>query len=308
MSEQKTTNTRNILLILLAAVLVLFSISGAFDNLLQEEHGLATPASHYLAVERQHAEDFLIVIAATDEILNLARSSDAGVSFIVQANVRIGESISALAAAVDKMVVVSIASTAGLAMLSMVLTLAGHLAKLAFILFAAIFLVHRVVIFLDLPAVAPGTLRLAKYTFVLVLTVHLVIPGAIYLSASASNVLTGDTKEEAREHFRNIHGEMASERRGHDLKSSVKGTVSTLASHHAKGQHRSGNAVVHFTRFVGAQIFDLLVLPFAFLALMAYGLRAMVARSPTGELPPQLQRILLAEEQRVVNEVREHSA
>ena len=259
------------------AILLLVTLSGALDQTLDDAHGLAQPARAYLLTEREHAEEFLLVAGAVNEVLAMVASSQAGVSFVVEAQVRIGELIGSLHRASDWALVAAAWSVLGLLGLELTLGLAGALAKPLLVLTLVVAASHLIVRVL-LPRYRASTLMALRMVASLFLVAHLVVPLALYCAGHLSNALTGDLRVGVRAHYQMLHQGIAERPESRGLKNDVKDAVSLLTSHSPqKGKQAGGNAGLQAVRYLVASVFDLLVLPLGFLAVFAWALRSVMS-------------------------------
>lgn len=261
-------NSETLLSLLLALVVFLACSTGQLDYLLQDEHGLSAPARSYLDIERWRAEHLLVTVSALEELLAVSQETSAGVSFIVDANVKLGEIVSVLRRATQYTSYVSFGAVIGLSLLEATLQLSGSIAKPILILCAVSWVLFLTAKLLGAGVIKFKLLLVSRTLSLILVAAHIVVPGSIYLAAATSNTLTAKTKTETIQNFQNIHGDVSRHHQNQNLKTNVKSTIGGIEHHYATNNHHTGNALVHAAGYAAAFLLDLIILPLGFLYLL----------------------------------------
>lgn len=180
----------------------------------------------YLAREEQASRDVLIKLAEVYTFLEVIRSSDVGVSFLIDINVEVGNLVTSLSRAVDRGMIVSTIAMSSSIILKTLVKLASDISPFLFkssllflsILFLNMALFNKFIL---------TTLSEACFkTFALLLIVtHLVIPYSIHATELIAHLAIKDLKIENQKHIEDVYQNNSVPQRKGDLKDRAEGSL-----------------------------------------------------------------------------------
>ena len=225
--------------------------------------------AHYLKTATHKAIETLEVMGGIKSVLALMQSFSGGISFIVDINVQLGQSLSAIIDIMDKAWLVSIGSVVAIEGLRVM-----H--------YAASFSMQPILIFLFLllgcamglkritPKFAKKLDKLAILGVFLVFFTHVVSPLSIYLTANISQHFLKPHKEALHQNFKTLHESMPKHSKDPSFKDKIKEMKGHLKKsdedHSSKTGDYSHLAAKHFIY----SIVEFLVLPLSLVALLSY--------------------------------------
>ena len=223
-----TKEGRNTLALSLVLVLYYLSFYGYINQLLTYLFHDSVYAfnSAYLASASSDSIKTLEVVASIKAVLELLRSVSGGVSFIVDIEVQLGESLSVLRDITERAWTVSLSSVAAANAISLINSSVFSVLKPVM---AALFLVLGLYLGLKnlLPGIAKRVGRLITPCIFLVVFTHLIVPLSIYATAKISNYHLQSQKQE-------LHSQLSGFSDGlpqHTDKTDLKDQVSAIREH-----------------------------------------------------------------------------
>ena len=221
----------------------------------------------YLAASLVESDSLLEIISGMKVLLALLQSSSGGISFFIDVQIRLGETMNVLVELINQAWQFSVASVAANHTMTMLLDL-SHLATaptltLFFALVGLSVATHHRAINLS---TAIG--RIAQTMLFVVLFVHLAIPLAIYGTASASHYLFQEHRSAIKQEFKQHYEKMPKHNVSDGLHSQVKETIDQFKQHQ-KGADKQSETLSSLTiKHMVVVVIEGLVLPL----LLLYGL------------------------------------
>lgn len=209
-------------------------------------------------------------LATLSSILEVARSSQIGISFIADLNIDIGDILSAFTQLVEKATELTLASVTVIMLLQLIANVAEIISPwlLQLSLFAVMLMfVYR--IFFPLRNMPIFLIKGSFLLFTLFLVFHLIYPYSLHISSAISHQLTSELRQHNSESLKYVHDHIVGEEHKKDLKENAEYSVKQLrkisASHiHHKIETLSRYITVH----LAIMLFDLIVMPLLLLYLL----------------------------------------
>jgi len=174
----------------------------------------------YIATASHDSLRTLEVVASIKSILTLLQSLSGGVSFIVDIDVQLGESLSVISDITEQAWKVSLTSVGAAKALSLIQdTVYTSMQPLLIVLFLLFGL--SVISASLLPKFSQRLERFLKTALFLVLFTHLIVPLSIYATAKISDVTIQNQKQSVHQHYSEYNSSLPQHSDHGDLKSQV---------------------------------------------------------------------------------------
>ncbi len=214
----------------------------------------------YLASSLHESDTLLEIISGMKVLLALLQSSSGGISFIVDVEIRLGETMNVLVELINQAWQFSVASVAANHAMSMLLDL-SYLATaptltLFFALYGLSLSVRSRAINLSV-----SIERIAQAMLFIVLFVHLAIPLAIYGTATASHYLFQDYRGSIKSEFQQHYDRMPKHNATDSLHSQVKTTIDQFNQHQKDADKQSESLSSLTIKHIVVVVIEGLVLP-----------------------------------------------
>ncbi|MDW6094237.1 hypothetical protein [Vibrio rhizosphaerae] len=226
----------------------------------------------YLAHSEQEAGAELLHLLELDALINVAGSSQFGVSFIVDMNVEVGRILKRLNQVLERGSEAVAVALAAIALLRVVVMVAELATPWLFLIFVGLCLswlilalVHRAILHWS---VARKLLRLTATLFLLC---WLIIPYALHLSVVVTTVIEKSfTEPTGFGYFSAVAGELKGHERHHgDLKAHAKSSVTLLhKATSAKLHHKVERGLLVVIQFAIKMLLGLVVVPLGLTVLL----------------------------------------
>lgn len=239
---------------------------------------IAEANSAYLHKTKLHMGDSILVLTGLDTAFEVLKSSTAGISFIVDVQVQVGNIVATLQNLTNQALMASLIAAGGLIGIELILKLANLL---------AVPLLSLTVVTLSLHYITRSHWRWlanisgqASEILVLVtLLVHFGMPLVVYGSSLASSALTAPMAAAAHTQFTKTHTDFNTPKGGKkkgEISTHVKAVISrykeTSNSTHSKSRSLSGSVVRHII----AVLFDAFLFPALLLAVVTWASRVVI--------------------------------
>ncbi len=265
----------------LVAILVLFhlSLSGQINQLLAHlfHNSIYTFNSLYLETASKESIKTLEVVAAIKSVLAILQSLSGGVSFIVDVEIQLGESLSVLNNITDKAWAISLSSVGAAEALSLLhhsvyFTMKPLLVTLFLLLGLSIGLKRM------FPTLVLRIERLITLGIFLVAFTHIIVPISIYGTAKVSQHYLQPQKQILHSEFSKLSHNLPH----HNDRSKLKDQVSELRKHFKKGlkQHtnKTGDYSLLAVKHIIYNVTEFILIPIFILILLSKLLIIMIKK------------------------------
>lgn len=207
------------ILSLLGFVLAFLIYSSPMKSLVQN-HDLVQQNKTYLNGIEQIDRDNLMLLTEIDGVITVLNSSEIGISFFVDAQIKIGHALSAFTRFVGdglELTLVSLTITKGTVWLLEVCEfISPLLLSLCFLCVGIYNLLKYINIEKDTGQ--PYTKRVLEFTFVIFLSTYIIIPYTVYGTALVDKFVYTEFSKQKNESLKNLHGDVVSTNEKSSLK------------------------------------------------------------------------------------------
>jgi hypothetical protein len=220
----------------------------------------------YLHHVKFQISESLLILSGLDAALEVVKSSSAGISFIVDVQVQVGNIFHTLHQYVEKAISVSSAAAASTIAIGLLMSIVNKSAVV--ILTITISAVASYFLLRDFLPRASIVAKKLSYAFsILSFMAFLGMPLALYATSLVSKSLTEPMAQQAHQHFKDVHQLFVSDK-DDDLHEHVKSVVNKYqsSSHevHQKSRSLSISTMRHFVAF----LFSAFLFPLGFMLMI----------------------------------------
>lgn len=260
-----TVNRRALISVLGLFVLLWFisnpQLLGTYQWLSQDH--LYQQNQQYLAQIRTQAQQDFGKLAALTGLLEVAQSSQIGVSFFADFNVDVGNAVAALTRLVERGGEVAMASTAVITVLSLVSDTADAISGLILKAALGAALVWQLVRLIcgaqHHQALMRGVTGLLFSTYLLL---HLVLPYSLHIAQGISDRVSADLRHSNQQSLTSTHLHLAESVGQQDLKRSAQQSVDKLKTLSSKHINQKVDSLASYViNSLTLALFDLVLLP-----------------------------------------------
>lgn len=263
-------------LLLLACVLLLAFMAylGAFSGITDSLGGryVDNISQSYIAAADKSSTELVEVLSASKVALAVLQSSKGGISFFIDIEVQLGQSLNVIYEMVDYAWLFTLASLAATKSMGVLLDLSDLSMAPVLTLFFCL-MGFGIGLRRRLPAVALAISGMARYVLFAALMVHIVVPLAIYGVAATGHHFFQDHKSGIYDQFVSFHKTLPGHDSSSGLHSQVKGSITHFkdnqAALHKHTSELSNITIKHIvfiiTEYLLAPVILLLALSFLFL-------------------------------------------
>ncbi len=163
----------------------------------------------YLSHVERESRGNLIKLAEIFAVLKVIESGQVGISFIIDAQVRVGRALAAFSDLVERGIVVSVVAASAAVGLKGLVRLADVVSPILFKLALPLLATYFIAASISSAHLVTIVSRVLSEAIVaLFLTAYLLIPYSIHGTGWLSQQITADLKQEGREHLNHIHQEL----------------------------------------------------------------------------------------------------
>jgi hypothetical protein len=265
----------------LIVLLILFhlTLSGHINQILAHvfHNDIYDFNSHYLSSASKESIKTLEVVAGIKSVLAILQSLSGGVSFIVDVEIQLGNSLSVLSYITDKAWAISLSSVGAAETLSLLhhsvyFTMKPILATLLFMLGLAIGLKRMS------PTLSLRIERLITLGVFLAVFSHVIVPISIYGTAKISEHYLQPQKQQIHAEF----SKLASSLPHHNEKSELKDQVSELRKHFKKGlkehTNKTGDYSLLAVKHIIYNVTEFILIPIAILIFLSKLLMILIRK------------------------------
>ena len=235
---------------------------------------IAEANSAYLHKTKLHMGESILVLTGLDTAFEVLKSSSAGISFIVDVEVQVGNIVATLQDLTNKALMASLIAAGSLIGIELVLKLAEILAVPVLSLTILVLAIHYTARS-HWRWLANISGQVSELLVLMTLLIHLGMPLIIYGSSLASAALTTPIAQEAHTAFTKTHVDFATAKKG-KISSHVKAVINrykaTSDDTHRKSRSLSGSVVRHII----AILFDAFLFPALMLLAVLWGSRIVI--------------------------------
>ncbi len=231
----------------------------------------------YLDNASKSSIETLEVMTGIKSVLALLQSFSGGISFVVDIQVQLGQSLSALSEVIDKAWQISLASVAAVEGLKLIhyaahFSMKSLLVVLFLLLGLALGLKHMA------PKISIKLEKLALLGLFLVVFTHIIVPVTIYITASISEHFLQPHKQAIHSQFSELHNTIPKHNANESLHNQVKGinhTYKNKMKNHAKQfASYSSLAARHFIYSVT----EFIILPIVIVLFLSHLVRTVIRK------------------------------
>ncbi|MFC3033339.1 hypothetical protein ACFOEE_12485 [Pseudoalteromonas fenneropenaei] len=256
---------------------------------------LSTPALHqqnqlYLQNLATQATTDLVLLGEMNAMLQVAQSSQVGVSFFVDFTVDIGKVLAALSHLLEKALEVVTSSSVAIALLQLLDNAASWLAPKLFVISYVLVLGFGILfIFAKSLLLTQLWKKLMLFVVGLFVTCHLLLPYSIHLTSWLGHELTSSTRAQHHQALHDMHQQLLITAPSKDLKDRAENSLHWLEKASAKHSHDHARTLWQYVlHFATVNIFELILMPGLLLLLlyrlMRAGIRSLLPeQTATGE-------------------------
>lgn len=210
----------------LVNLLAYLAYTGVLSRLVQWVGGAHVDGVNraYLDAASHHASELLELLSASKGILAVLKSSEGGISFIVDVQIQLGQSLIVMYDAIDRAWLFSVAALSSIEVLRLLLDLSHYTMAPVLTLFFCLFGID-LALRRRIPMVAEVIAKLAKFTLFTVIVVHVVVPLSLYGAAALGQGFFAAHKAEIHRGFSALHAGLPKHDYQVGLKAQVKGSV-----------------------------------------------------------------------------------
>lgn len=218
--------TKTPFLLIFINILTYFSYTGHISHAWSQAVGqhINKVNQAYLSEAREYTTDLLEILSESKMVLSLLQSSQGGISFFVDVQIQLGETLSTLSDAVGYAWKISLSALSAIEFLSLVLDI-GHYSMapvltLLFILLSIYIITRQQLIQLN----AILYKLVASVAFIVLLS-HFLIPTAVFTSAIISQDIFSKHRNEIYRGFSSLHSNLPKHNSDSGLKDQVKSGI-----------------------------------------------------------------------------------
>ncbi len=257
----RTALVASIFLVIALWLLHSQQLSGVTQWFSQEQ--LYQQNQQYLEHTRAQAQQDFSRLAALTGLLEVAQSSQIGVSFIADFNVDVGNALAALTRLLERGSEVAMASAATLMVLSLVSDTADAISPAILQVTLIVALVWQLMRLFGGAEQHQIPVREATgLLFSVYLVLHLALPYSLHLAQGISHNVSADLRQTNRQSLSDMHLQLFDKSGGKDLKHSAENSVDKLkklSSDHIN--HKVSNLSSYVINTLTLALFDLVLLP-----------------------------------------------
>ena len=265
-------NRRNlIILVLLIASLGLINspqVAPIADWFTQDQ--IYQQNQQYLAQLKHDAQQDFSRLAALTGLLDVAQSSQIGLSFFAEFNVDVGNALAAFTRLVERGAEIAMASTTAIVLLGLLSDMAEAIAPLALqaALVAAIAW-YALRVFHGTEHHQQLARQLTGLTFFIYLLLHMALPYSLHLSAGISQQITAEFRQNNSHSLQQIHLHIMGDNNKQDLKEKAEKSVDKLKKMSSVHINQKVEALSSYViKNLALTLFDLLLMPALLLLLL----------------------------------------
>lgn len=254
----------------LSALLFLAYLSyvGAFSSVFEliiNAH-IEEVARAYIKTTAHETTRIFEILSATKAALALLQSSDGGISFIVDVQIQLGETLNVIVELIDLAWFVSLGAVAAVEGLGLLLDLSKlSMAPVLTLFFVALGIAYGLQ--RQAPRPARAIAHFARLALFVALVIHLVIPLTIYATAAVGYFFFHGQKEDIRQGFESVHAATPKHELGVGLHDEIKSVINNF-KHSQGSMHKRTSALSRLTSsHILLSIAEHLVVPLVFLIL-----------------------------------------
>ena len=238
----------------------------------------------FLNHAEREARGNLIKLAEIFAVLKVIESGEVGISFFVDAQVRVGRALAAFSDLVERGIVVSVVAASAAAGLKGLVRLADVVSPLLFKLALPLLATYFIAASISSTHLVTLVSRvLSEAVVVLFLTAYLLIPYSIHGTGWLTQQITADLKQEGREHLINIHQELKQgEQRRPRIKERAEHAIHEFERTVLHMPQKVSAMSLFVIRHIAATIIEGLVFPIGIFLTLWFTVRRVIRR--IGEL------------------------
>ncbi len=247
-------------------------VSQVFKNLFSQD-SLIHQNEAYLKGLAQEDEKQLLQLAEIRSLLYVLQSGDMGISFIVQANVEVGQALAPLSHVTDRTFEVVFTSLSATTFLRWFSELSEFIAPtIGMISLVSLFL-FSLYSFGSLinPRIHTALKRITELSLLLFVMVHLLLPYSIHGAALISDTLYKDLRSVNRNNLTNMHQSLSSNSRHGDYKTRVKYDIGHMEAMLKDLPHKVESMISYRAKYLMFRVMSTIVMPLGlFLVLLGF--------------------------------------
>jgi hypothetical protein len=271
MNEQRVTP---FIVAFLLAIVLLLSFTPLADLVVKysNQDTLVKSNLKYLENIRNSGVDDMLLTAELSSLLSVVESSNIGISFIADMQVTVGQVLYPLTSIIEKVGLVSLASSTIAYSTSVLLTISEGSVYYLYILSISSLMVYFIAKSMwpnKSPTRFISFLKNVAYFFTVVLLfLHIILPYSIHSASLIDKAILCDIREQSSMQIKNIHSELIkSGTKQHNLKASAKDTVHSLSKIKHNVVDKVESTVYSLITKIAVLIIQGMVLPFIFILL-----------------------------------------
>ncbi|MCY7295013.1 hypothetical protein [Alteromonas sp. a30] len=245
---------------------------------------LLTANQHYLKGVEQQALDELILLVEVTTLLDIAESSQIGVSFIADYNVTVGQLLKELNQGLKQGIDVTMGSIVAVRVLGLLAQSAHFLSPYLMWLCLIFWTLYALLAMVREKKLIPQRVLInarliTRHTTLLFIVVHLLLPYSIHFSALASEQISSKLQLSSQANLSQLHGSLLSFTAGHKLEERAKSSIHHLKSVGQKHVHQQTERVLSYVLWkITLLALNLILMPGIILTAMFFIAKALLPR------------------------------
>ncbi len=278
LSHSVTDNALDLLrmAILIGVIVISNSSNPSFqplrNDLIQDKLSLSNQA--YLKQAKRKAMDDLLVLAEMSAFLNVIGSSEVGISFIADFNVKVGQALHELTKVVERAAEICLVSMMSIETISVIAIASDGLAPIILQISLWSIFAYLLFDFISKKTAIPGSVitRLRKISMASLLVficLHLILPYSIHLSSIASHHLINKNRVENSNNLSAIHGHLLLKGQEKELRKKAEHSIRHLKNSTSRDlKNKLESVISYLITNLALTLLELILLP----VVILYGL------------------------------------
>ncbi len=237
-------------------------------------NGIEKSNMQYLEDLEKNAVDNMLTLTEIQSALAVVKSSDVGVSFVVDFQVGLGRELEPLSKMVDKALLVSVLEIAVAITLQLIVFLSAAFTPILF--FLAMISLAYFLIFYSRIHKDDKNVGLAKVFIISFMCVHIYLPYSIHASGSIGKYMLADLREESVEKVNYIHQDLISTNGKKGFKEEAKRAVKDIDKAIVNLPHKIESVVNHLVQRMIVTLFEGVLFPTVMFGILWVVFRRML--------------------------------
>ena len=262
-------------------LLLIFSpLSNPIKSTFQQDK-LITQNKAYLSGTEKTDRKVLIQLAEIDALLAVLQSGEVGISFIVDLQVKVGQSLSTFSKFINKSLEMTIVSIIATATLSVLLDLSEYLSKILLItlLVSVCLLCFSRVIGIESKSEKTIESTFIEIVALLFLSVYLLVPYSIHGAAFIEDVIFSGMMTERNTNINNLHKSFTQGEQSVSFKNKAKNDFKKFEQIAVDVTEKIENTMTYYVEHFIHIIFRAILIPLGVFALLFYFLKKFLIPS-----------------------------